>query len=77
MSDPLPWQPPPEGTDLEQGPMLLPQEMYDHLMSLPPGTDVTHYFEFKPGWDLTVTTGEREAWDTTKSSPDTSGKDAS
>lgn len=57
MSDPIPWQPPPEGVDTEQGPMMLPQDVYDYLMSLPPGTDITHLFEFDDSdWKITVTT---------------------
>jgi hypothetical protein len=44
----------------EQEPWYLPQDVYDHLMSLPPGTDITHLFEFEPGWDLRVVTSEAE-----------------
>lgn len=71
-SENIPWQPPPEGIEPEQGPLLLPQELYDQLMALPPGTDVTDLFEFEPGWDLTVTTVRTGEWDTTNSPPDTS-----
>jgi len=56
VSDNIPWQPPPEGVDLDQGAWLIPKELYDHLMSLPPGTDVSAYFKFEPGWNLTATT---------------------
>ena len=76
MNDPIPWQSPPDRVPHEQKSMLLPQEMYDHLISLPPGTDITHYFEFEPGWDLTATTMERPTWDTMSSPLDSSGKDA-
>lgn len=41
----------------EPEPFYVPQEFYDMLMSLPPGTDVTEFFEFSPGWDLKVATG--------------------
>lgn len=58
MTENIPWQPPPEGVELDQGPWLIPQELYDKLMALPPGTDVTEFFEFEPAWDLTVTTRE-------------------
>lgn len=39
----------------EQEPWCLPQDVYDRLMALPDGTDVTEMFEFEPGWNLTVT----------------------
>lgn len=42
---------------LQPQPWLIPKGLYDKLMALPPGTDVTEYFEFEPGWDLKVTTG--------------------
>lgn len=45
-----------EGVYLPQD-MYVPQDLYDHLMSLPPGTDITEYFEFSPGWNLKVETG--------------------
>ncbi len=35
--------------------MYLPQDVYDEIMALPPGSDITRYFEFEPGWDLRVT----------------------
>jgi hypothetical protein len=37
--------------------MYIPKDLYDELVALPHGTDVTEYFEFSPGWDLKVTTG--------------------
>lgn len=43
-----------------QQPMYLPQDMYDLLMSLPDGTDLSEFFDIKfsePGWDLKVTKG--------------------
>lgn len=56
-----PWQPPPEGAASVQDVWLIPQDIYDELMALPPGTDVTGYFIFEPGWNLTVTVaGEKE-----------------
>lgn len=45
----------------EQPVLYLPQELYDKLMALPEGTDVTEYFEFSPGWDLKVTVTVTEA----------------
>lgn len=44
-----------------QRPMEIPQALYDELMALPPGTDITEYFEFEPGWDLRVTVAPRGA----------------
>lgn len=69
MSENIPWQPPPEGVDTEPKPLIVPQEMYDHLMSLPPGTDITDYFHehftFEPGWENMTVTTEEPRWDTT------------
>jgi hypothetical protein len=64
----VPWQPPPDGVPLEQGPWIVPQDFYDKLMSYPPGADVSHLFVFEPGWDLTVTRTGEEPWETTNSS---------
>lgn len=55
MGNGIPWKPPPEGVEMHQGPLLVPQELYDRLMALPPGTDITEHFAFETGWDLTVT----------------------
>ena len=70
MSENVPWTPPPEGIELDHGPWLVPQNLYDQLMALSPGTDVTHLFEFEPGWDLTVTTVRTGTWDMTNSPPE-------
>lgn len=44
-------------TETDQpGVWVLPQELYDELMALPPGTDVTELFEFEPAWNLRITT---------------------
>lgn len=69
MSDPIPWQPPPDGMETNDGPMLIPQELYDHLMALPPGTDVSEFFEFEPGWNLSVTTKPPRAQPSPEDSP--------
>lgn len=68
MEENIPWQQLPDGMDIEQGPLLLPQDLYDKLMALPPGTDVSEFFDFEPGWDLTVTTSG------SKTSPPTSSR---
>lgn len=37
--------------------MHIPQDLYDRLMALPDGTDISEYFKCTPGWDLVVTVG--------------------
>lgn len=65
MSDNIPWQPPPGGIDPQPAPWIISQELYDTFMAMPPGTDITAYFETDPEWNLTITTGDR--WATTNS----------